>query len=132
MEAASENPGNQKRGRPAVFSPECVSLVSGLFPDIKTTRGRIDRCYALQAIEVLSKEPGLEWLWGSCALEESERGGAKLRFTVLTELGRIDDPQQMKAVAAVICGLKLRIRKRLPKLRTTAEPCGCLQVFEKP
>jgi hypothetical protein len=25
-----------------VFSPECVGLVAMLFPDIKTTRGRID------------------------------------------------------------------------------------------
>jgi len=32
-------------------------------------------------------------------------------------LGRIDDPQQMKAAAAVICGLKLRDKEAASKIK---------------
>jgi hypothetical protein len=94
------------RGRPRAFSPEEETAFRNMFPEIRTRRGLQNRMYACRAISVLKQVAGDEvfnrfgWLLGPSF------DAAKMRFTLLTELGRLDQPADIATLVSTLCKTK--------------------------
>jgi hypothetical protein len=113
-EAASENPPKTKRGRPPVLDPQQVARLRGFFPDIRTVRGLQGRANALRAMNVLDHAPAFNWL---CSTKEAVSAGqGKLRFTILSELGRVED-DDLKALARQLCQERPRSKDAVAMIR---------------
>jgi hypothetical protein len=110
-------PARNPRGRPRAFSKEGEAQIRNLFPEIKTTRGLQNRLYAMGALNALKAHAGaamyerFTWLLGP----SFER--AKFRFTVLTELGRLDNPADVVTFAETLCRKPLPPRTAVALLR---------------
>jgi hypothetical protein len=100
-EAASEK---RKRGRPPIWGKQVERRFEGLFPDVKTRRGTQNVIYRQIAVDVLTKDPRFAWL---CDKEKMMKGDPHAwKPSILAELGRISDSEELKAVALRICELK--------------------------
>jgi hypothetical protein len=116
-EKISKTTAARKGGRPRLF-PEsrefCQSF--GIFGDAKTERHRLNIVYRQRALSILMTDPAFEWL---CSTREAiDAGVGRLRFTILSELGRIDDEESLRRVATIICERKaanLRCREGDPQ-----------------
>jgi hypothetical protein len=91
--------------------------LSALFPNERTARARQHRHYALRALHVLggTREPAFAWL---CPDEETivrREGG--LLWTILAELGRVRDEDELREMALDVCDLKPRSRKGVALVR---------------
>src|SRR4051812_35666500 len=104
MEHGSENQAKRKRGRPSTYE---LSMLRGLFTEIVTTRGLQNRSCAIRAMCILhDANPGFEWLVGT--KETCTAGSGKLRFAILSELGRIAADHDVIALAREICSQRPR------------------------
>ena len=102
-ESASEKP---RRGRPPALDPAWVREMQAMFPEIRTTRGLMNRCYAIRALGVLDCAEAFRWFLPS--KEDVMAGVADLPYELLTELGRIGDEERMHAAAAAVCEHRLK------------------------
>jgi len=110
----------RKRGRPRTFNPELEQLyeAAGLFVDKNTRRSRLNTMWRQQAWGILFNDaelvPRLTWL-----IENPESASEIVvkRFSVLSELGRIESPSAMKAIAIQLCELKPRARDAITMIR---------------
>lgn len=107
MAGLSEKYSENKRhkGRPRCFPKEFEALWTGLGIgiDYGTRRGKLNRYYALTAMSALKDEPGLDWLY---RWNEMQVGTGKVRWTILSELGRVRDPDTMRDMAREVCEQK--------------------------
>jgi hypothetical protein len=112
------------RGRPRVFSSEQEALFRNLFPEIRTRRGLQNRMYACRAISVLKQAAGADvfgrfgWLLGP-SFE-----AAKMRFTLLAELGRLDRPADIATLASTLCEKKDPPRRAVALIRQRVRKTG--------
>ncbi len=113
-ETASENPAHRKRGRPAVYSEQQMNLARQ-YSDASTVRGKQNFLYMTRAVNVLAYEPEFYWLVGT--REEISGGKRVFHNTILTELGRIDDDYNLRAIARQICEIKPRCKDALVMIR---------------
>jgi hypothetical protein len=113
----SENvPEKPKRGRPRcdLYAPEKRAFIaalglSGLYDRAQTERGKqnIDRRQHAVGVIMQAKDARLNWLWDEAA---AMAGNIRIRETILTELGRIDDDDDLLGFALQICALKPKAR----------------------
>ena len=106
--AASEamSAGPRARGRPLAFPAETTELFRKLFPEITTARGLQGRQYAARAASILGDEPDAFAQFGYLIGPSPEK--PSFRWTILTELGRIQDSPTLVTIARELC------RQRLP------------------
>lgn len=110
-ERRSENA--KKKGRPGCFTAEWMAYLKNMFPEITTQRGLVNRAYAIRAISFLDNA-AFDWL--GCT-KESVRRHQPMRYSVLTELGRIEDVDTLRNFAAEVCERKLPDGKAVAALR---------------
>jgi hypothetical protein len=91
------------RGRPTIFPDAVRRQCELLFPNVKTKRGQLDIMYRQRALAVLRHEPGLTWIFD---MQGMERGDDSWRPTVLVELGKIADHDELKEAASEICRMQ--------------------------
>jgi hypothetical protein len=113
-----ENFSETKGGRPRLYRPggELVRIVSFACsgPNV-SERTRQNKFYQLKAMNALGlnldegKPQPYPWLWGEPNVPRP--GDHRVRWTVLAELGRIEDDELMRAVAARVCELKPMTRE---------------------
>ena len=110
---------NRRRGRPKVISGAMVGIVNFAASDPDATpRTLQNKFYQLQAIHALSlgKEDmpeAFRFLWDANEATQTFRG----RWTILAELGRIADENDMRAVAHKVCEMKPRARDAVAMIR---------------
>jgi hypothetical protein len=110
------------RGRPRVIDEVSRALYEGLgvFSNISTGRGRQDvyyrqrACLALHITDPVASEP-FRWLADIDLMRGGE--GKGWRPSILTELGRIDDEDQLRAVALEVCERKPGTREAIALIR---------------
>src|SRR5262245_50685062 len=101
-ESSSKKGSKRTRGRPRRFdSAEMAYLTAIAWPDLKSHRGQQDPMYATRAIQVLNYDPAFAWICSSQT--EIMSGTGRFRFTILAGLGRIEDDEELKQAAAVLC-----------------------------
>ena len=110
-EAASKK---KKRGRPPVFSSEERDTVKG-FDKIKSYRGATDLVYRSIAIFLLWKDPAFSWLADRKKMLADEPKSYKP--SILTELGRLQDEEQIKDIALKLCKLKPKTKDAIIMIR---------------
>lgn len=86
-----------KRGRPARFSSEYMSLQRVLYPEIKTERGILNKAYQQHAVGVLL-HAGIENFKFLFDVETDT-----VLSGVLRELGKIDNDSMILLIAELIC-----------------------------
>lgn len=94
-----------KIGRPRTWPDEFLEQISSQYPWVKTRRGKINLCYQHWAMLVLSQDEHPEryhWLADFKAAEAGDNN-ATIRPSVLTELGRFMDPDDICGVAQFLC-----------------------------
>lgn len=120
MENFSET---KKGGRPPLIrSPELRQIVSTACsgPNV-SERTRQNKYYQIQAMRVLGlhldegKPQPYPWLWGEPNVPRP--GDHRVRWTLLAELGRIEDEETLREVAARLCELKPTTGDALVMLR---------------
>jgi hypothetical protein len=99
-EKYSEN--KRRRGRPRVFSEEVENLFTrlGIGGECLTRRGKLNWWHAQMAVSALKDAPGLDWLFN---WDQMLAGTGKVRWSILSELGRIQNGDDMRALAAQVC-----------------------------
>lgn len=113
-ETASENSAHRKRGRPAVYSEQQLNLARQ-YSDASTVRGKQNFLYMTRAIRVLDYDPAFCWLVGT--REEINAGKKVFHNSILTELGRIKDDDNLRDIARQICEIKPRCKEALVMIR---------------
>jgi len=98
----------RKRGRPKFGREEMISLMKekNLFPDIRTERGFQNKCYEVDAVGAIRDLDGMEFL--------VDREKETLKSSILTEIGRLKDPETMRALAEEVCE-RAKTEKRTTK-----------------
>jgi len=88
---------SSKKGRPRLLTGEALHFLKAQYPEIKTTRGLQNKRYELRAFGLLrdAPPPGFDYLFD---LERDH-----IRSSVLAELGRIEDDEQLLDTAAWLC-----------------------------
>jgi hypothetical protein len=114
-ETVSENAPKRKRGRPAVYDASDMATLECLFPDVTTVRGRQNRARMTRALRVLNYGPAFYWLVSN-EDEISKREGC-FRTTILAELGRIENDDDLRAAAQQICKMKPRSKEAVSIIR---------------
>jgi hypothetical protein len=119
METISENPPRKKRGRPSIFSPfehRGAVFVAGN----RTPRQQNNAMYTMRALTAISHDPRFAWLGSE--LEPASQGKGRLRRTILAELGRVEDPEELEALALAICAQKPTVRQARAMIRQVRLP----------
>jgi hypothetical protein len=100
MEAASENNGKRKRGRPPIIAPEMMAWARDCFPDVTSDRHQRNIAYMGKALCTLGGDPEFSWITAPAAWKPG----------ILAELGRIDDDEAIRIIARKICEAKPLVR----------------------
>ena len=117
-------PTSRPPGRPRAIPQEVEEEIARGAPHVRTRRGRQNIYYRTLAEKILTDDPRCTWLTGGAA-----------KTAVLTELGRFEDPDEMRKAARAVCRARPRpkvsdaaamIRRR----RTGAAPQVDPQVLE--
>ena len=105
METASENTqAKAQRGRPKRFSDAEMAIYRWVASEVKTTRHLVNIGYQQRAVGLLYEDAQFCWL---CDKERMQAGAAKAwRRGIFSELGRIDDPDELRTVAEQICKMQ--------------------------
>lgn len=124
--ALKENISEIKRGRPAVMDAETEALFicSGLFSKDSPRRSKMNVYYRQRAVSVLG---GCDYKWLVDERMIMLEGDKHWKPTILTELGRIEDEDDMRAVAERLCEMKPTTRDAVlmvRSLRTGGLPAG--------
>jgi hypothetical protein len=130
METISEIPPRKKRGRPTIFTP--IEHSGSAFVAGNTTpRQKNNAMYTMRALGALRNDPRFAWLGSD--LEAAQRGTGHVRITILSELGRVEDPEELEALALAICAQKPTVRQAramIRQVRLPTRPPGMLnQLF---
>lgn len=102
---------SKRPGRPRRLTATDEALVSSLYPG-RTRRTLMEKSYVGRAIAVLGlqgsevEEP-FRWLFGA----------GVVRSTILAELGRIEDEELLRTVAAEVCKSRLSARTARERIR---------------
>ena len=86
-----------------------------LFPEIRTRRGQLNKMFGIRALRALRKDPAFQWL---CSTEQAiSRGESKMHFSILAELGRVDDEDAIRDFAREMCKRKPRTKDAISLIR---------------
>jgi hypothetical protein len=107
---------SKKRGRPRLMDAEEEAFLRNLFgSEVRTQRGLHNVFYRQLAFGVLGKHDEFKWL---CDPVKMERGDPDCwKASILVELGRIEDIQEMLNIAAEICELKPKTKAAILMVR---------------
>jgi len=117
-EESSDIQPKRKPGRPKVVSDEESAMLNGLgnYQGIESRRGRIDFSYRLDAMRALKDDPArFGWLYDEGVIKAGDESAWKP--SILTELGRLGDPDRIRGVADRICELKPKARDAIAMIR---------------
>jgi hypothetical protein len=106
------------RGRPSLMSveQEAVFTALGLFTDSTPRRSKMNVFYRHRALGILS-EGDYKWLFDEEKVM-ADGGGKHWKPTILTELGRIENDDDLRAVASELCERKPATRDAVLMVRT--------------
>lgn len=107
-----ETISQSKRGRPPVMSKEVEDEIKKSFPEIRTRRGRQNKFHAIYALTILRE--GFEYIVNTKAVTA---GTQDLPFTLLTELGRLDDSDIIREIAGIICKEQLTPKEAVIRIK---------------
>jgi len=120
----------RKRGRPKVisdFMEEHLYKPYVYSDSVKTRRGHLNEHYRFQALSALivdeedecidPQSAGFEFKWLYDDDVRSHKNPRAYRKTILAELGRLQDPSLIRAVAREVCALKPRAKDAVVMIR---------------
>ena len=102
MEAASENNGKRKRGRPPFITAELLAA-RAIYAEV-TPRHQNNIAYRLRALNLLKDDPEFSWIADGPGMTAGKRNSWKPG--ILAELGRIGDVEAVRIIAREICEKK--------------------------
>ena len=110
----SETVSEKNRGRPPVMDKEALEMVAFVAPDVKTHRGKLNIFYRQRAVFVLVYDPRFSWI-----VDEKKMlaGTGEWKQGILSELGRIENKEDMKLMALEICKLKPKTKAAVAIIR---------------
>jgi hypothetical protein len=108
---------SENRGRPKIIQDESLNREFALLWGTKTRRTFLNRFYMQKAFGVLTDDksvlPGFEYLFGGI----SDLNTANMKMTIISELGRLNDPGLIRHFATEICESKTPTKKAVQKIR---------------
>lgn len=110
-EAAPEIPDGPSRGRPRVTPPYWDDLMRQAEKNT-SRRTHIKRFHTTNALDALEGVKGVEYVTGS-----GDKGEG-MRIEILAELGRLNDPATIRAVAAQVCEHRMKVKDAVAMIRT--------------
>lgn len=106
----SENKiSKNKRGRPSILDPDKKRILEELFPKTRTIRGLQNNFYMGRVLYLIKGDEKFQWLF------DREKG--VVRQTILAELGRIKEVEDLLSMARQICQLKPTSRDGVRMIR---------------
>jgi hypothetical protein len=110
MENVIVSENKRPRGRPKVFDSSQTAMVQQIYPDLKTNRSLQNRMYMVRAMNLLRDSSDCKWLL--------DRENHVIRQTILAELGRIDQDEDLLTMARKVCELRPKARDAILIIRT--------------
>ena len=114
MNAITENISiKPKRGRPYLFFTDAADKREWKkhYPDVRTDRTLVNRLYSDRALSVLGDGRKPEYIW--LADVKADR----FKHTILTELGRVDEDDEIRDLAGFICEKKMSTSEAVSFIR---------------
>ena len=106
-----------KRGRvPFSVDAELLAINEAAF-NATTQRGKLDIYYRLKALSILGNDPRVSWICDAAKLKTGEKSAWKPG--ILSELGKIEDKENMLSIALDICELKPKTKDAIRMIRRT-------------
>src|SRR5262249_24463139 len=105
MENISQNPLPKKRGRPQKMSEAWWRAINSVESCHSSHRHRANAIYGARAHMVLKDDPRCAWRF------------QRYRSTIMDELGRVDDDQNLVAIARYLCEHQPTLRQALALIR---------------
>jgi hypothetical protein len=75
-----------------------MAVLRSLYPDIHTRRGLHQKRYMVRAMAIVKDDPDCRWL--------VDHSIPLMRQAILSELGRVDRPDEILALARAVCKLR--------------------------
>jgi hypothetical protein len=94
---------------------EEFAICADMFPDVRTRRGRQNVIYRLRAVSILKEDSLFRWLVDPDRARQGVPGS--WRPSILAELGRIEDREEMLSVALRICQLRPKAKEAVCVIR---------------
>jgi len=94
---------SKRRGRPSRFTAAERTLVRMAEPDVRSERGLRDALYRLRATRYLMADPFFSWICDAAAMRGGCPPGPGFQPRILQELGKVDDVDELLAMAGRIC-----------------------------
>jgi hypothetical protein len=104
MENISQTSPPRKRGRPRKAAEAAWQIVDKVYPHT-SHRLRANHLYGMRAYRVLHDDPRFAWVM------------AARRDTILNELGRVSDDQNLRTIALDLCAHQPTTRQALARIR---------------
>ena len=105
----------RKRGRPRLMPEWRESQLCSLFPDSRSKMGLHHKYYLTRAVRAL-REGSAGGVPGEQFRYLFDVGG-KCKQTILSELGRIEEPEDLREVALYICEYRIRTDRAIAGIR---------------
>jgi len=120
-ETVSEKP---KRGRPPAFPDSAHALAAKMKPDVRTRRGQQNLVYAMIGLNfVRARGAQFAWLFDEAAAQSGDN--PRMKWTILSELGRVADEELREALATLLCEQKPTTREAITWIRRARKAhCG--------
>lgn len=113
MNAITENVSinRPKRGRPYLLFDDANDKREWMKvnDDVRSERTVVNRVYYWHALSVLGDGPEFLWL--------ADAKASRFKHTILTELGRVDDDQELRDLARHLCEMQLNTSESVSFIR---------------
>ncbi len=118
----SDNQLKPQRGRPRAVEPAIEALYEqlGLYDGKYSRRARVNVHYKRRALAclVFNRSDAESFKWIADSTEKARQGKIKpWRETILSELGRIENESDMRAIALQLCELKPKTKDAVDMIR---------------
>jgi hypothetical protein len=109
-----ENISAKKCGRPRTWVGHYREEAARSYPQ-RSRRHLDNENYKIRAVALVADDPRFGWLMSDGPTIRAGQG--HMRHTILAELGRIDDPQAMEAMALYLCEHRPTTREAVVLMR---------------
>ena len=109
---------SKKQGRSRLIDELSAAGIAYCKPTLSTARGKQNLFYAFRAIRIIEyqqQQESFEWLVST--RDKIWAGAGKYRWTILAELGRIDDPDDLIEWAGILCDRQPTVRETQAMIR---------------
>ena len=122
MTTAISETVSKKRGRPSVFDPAWVKIVASMWPDLRSKRQVVAKCYEVEALRIVKDADGVDAIFDKAATYHA---------TIMERLGRIAKDGIVTDAEVVAAAVWISDRLKSDPTFTVRQAVALLRLFRE-